>query len=293
MQFLNARLSAVGGNVASALAPASMVPATTTLILLIHGYNVTQQGGMDSYNDFLALFSSKNGLRGLETFGDVWGYLWPGDSNLGFFSAISYPTSFSNVSASANLLAQFLVGLQGPGGSPLRLFLVCHSLGGRLMLEMVRQFNATATPSSPRIAGYCLMAAAVPVSMISDLNQLGQTALSATSRILFSKSDRVLHYAFPPGETAAFEGFFPEAVGRFGNPSGTWTATADLAPYDHGDYFEGKPAGSGDSARQVGQIVGDTVQPAPQVNSVMTNTLPDPRVATTVRSIASRVIGSM
>jgi hypothetical protein len=85
----------------------------------------------------------------------------------------------------------------------------------------------------------------------------------------------VLHWAFPPGETAAGKGFFPQAVGLFGNPLALWTERFDLQPYDHGIYFYGK--GTDDrSARYVAQFLGAAVTGQPSANQPSVNNLPKP-----------------
>jgi hypothetical protein len=55
--------------------------------------------------------------------------------------------------------------------------------------------------------GTCLMAAAVPVAMVSGNARLSAAAKSLRTRNFFSKGDSVLHWTFPSGETAAGEGF--------------------------------------------------------------------------------------
>jgi len=92
---------------------------------------------------------------------------------------------------------------------------------------------------------------------------------------MFSEADNVLHWAFPPGETAAGEGFFPQAVGRFGNPMTVWNEKFDLQPYDHGNYFTG--LGTNDrSAQYVAQFLGAAVATQPSANQITSNTLPPP-----------------
>jgi hypothetical protein len=63
------------------------------------------------------------------------------------------------------------------------------------------------------------MAAAVKMGDVDVQGRVYAGARRLRTRTLFSEADNVLHWAFPPGETAALEGFFPQAVGRFGNPT--------------------------------------------------------------------------
>ena len=120
---------------------------------------------------------------------------------------------------------------------------------------------------------------ALPIFIVRDADTQGRLSPAAKSlrtRTLFSEADNVLHWAFPPGETAAFEGFFPQAVGRFGNPDSTWTDLFDLQPYDHGNYFPGlMTAGRLDdrSAQYAAQFIGASVATTLAGNQILVNTL--------------------
>jgi len=285
LDLLSVRVEDVGGAVASQVNPSNFSPANSLLVVLIHGYNVNKQNAAASYGALTGLLT-KYGVPLLSTYGQVVGFCWPGDVNLGIFSGLSYPTEMGTVRQSAALLANFLTRLKGPQGLPMQVIIVAHSLGNRLALQMVNNVLQQANTVWGRIEGFCLMAAAVSVGMVENANDLGAAAqASRTTRVLFSKDDTVLHWAFPPGETAAFEGFFPQAVGRFGNPVSTWTSRFDLQPYNHGDYFPGK--GSDDrSARYVAQFLGAAVPTELSTSQLSSHTLPSPNV------IAARQVGN-
>ena len=137
-------------------------------------------------------------------------------------------------------------------------------------------------------AGYCLMAAAVVVGDVQNKGRLNPAARSLRTRALFSEADKVLHWAFPPGETAAGAGFFPQAVGRFGNPVAIWNDRFDLQPYDHGNYFPGLQTGTGvddRSAQYVAQFLGAAIPLPTASNQITANSLPPEN------SIPSRSIG--
>ncbi len=89
-----------------------------------------------------------------------------------------------------------------------------------------------------RFAVTVLAAAAVPIDMIDPGNRLNP-ALPLTQRliVMYSQADRVLHYAFPLGETLAREGFFPRALGRSGAPPWVGAENQAYPNDDHGDYW--------------------------------------------------------
>lgn len=93
----------------------------------------------------------------------------------------------------------------------LRIDIITHSLGPRTALETIMEIIRLQgeSPSPLYIGKISMMAAAVPVAYLADVNKF-QTALNAfeAKQSLFSKEDTVLHYAFPAGETAAGESFF-------------------------------------------------------------------------------------
>lgn len=285
LDLLSVRTADVGGSVASQVSPANFSPASSLIVILVHGYNVHKQGAQASYTAFTHLLE-KYGIPTLSTYGQIIGFCWPGDVNLGIFSGLAYPTEMAAVRASASLLADFLTTLRGPQGLPIQVIVVAHSLGNRLALQMIG--NLLQRPTRilwGRIEGLCLMAAAVPVRMVEDMNRFGAAAQASKTRVLFSKSDMVLHWAFPPGETAAFEGFFPQAVGLFGNPVTAWTGRFDLQPYNHGDYLPGK--GNDDrSARYVAQFMGAAVPTELSRSQPFSHSLPAPNI------ISARQIGA-
>ncbi len=121
--------------------------------------------------------------------------------------------------------------------------LVGHSLGCRVVLELLALWTG-GMPPNIRLGTVALMAAVV----VRHVDQGGQLRAAATlsddTLVLHSEGDAVLHRAFPLGETAAGESFFPIAVGRFGGPLQTWKqhfpmATAAAKAYGHGSYWPG------------------------------------------------------
>jgi hypothetical protein len=239
---------------------------------------VNRTNGQASFNAFGQLLQNHN-VPELSLLGQVIGFLWPGDEDIRFIGGLFYPAKMQAARDSAARLAQFLVSLRGPNGAPIEIVLVAHSLGNRVSLEMITDLLAQPNRSWGRIEGFVLMAAAVIVGDVDVQGRLYPAARSLRTRTLFSETDNVLHWAFPPGETAALEGFFPQAVGRFGNPYSTWTDKFDLQPYDHGNYFPGlMTAGRLDdrSAQYVAQFLGASVATTPTSNRILVNTLAPP-----------------
>jgi len=283
VELLSVRAADVGGSVTSQVSPPDFHPASSLLMVLVHGYNVNKRGAEASYSAFTSLLQ-KYGISSLSTYGQIVGFCWPGDVNLGIFSGLAYPTEMGVVRKSAALLADFLTKLKGPQGLPIQVIVVAHSLGNRLALQMIGNLLQQSNKWG-RTEGLCLMAGAVQVGMVEDVNRLGAAVRASKTRVLFSKDDTVLHWAFPAGETAALEGFFPQAVGRFGNPVTAWTSKFDLQPYNHGDYFSGK--GNDDrSARYVAQFLGAAVPTELSRSQPSPHSLPAPNV------ISARQIGT-
>jgi hypothetical protein len=153
-------------------------------------------------------------------------------------NALSYPLEVPISVKAGQRLAEFLARLAG--AAPLTVRFVCHSLGNRVGLECLKHYASL--PSAPplRVEGTLLMAAAVLVNMVEDSAALlGAARRTGDSRVLYSSHDSVLHFAFPPGEFAAGEGF-GTAVGRSGEPTpSVWHANQPMDPYGHSDYWGG------------------------------------------------------
>jgi pimeloyl-ACP methyl ester carboxylesterase len=284
MEFISTRVDDRGGPVSNAVAPSGFSLRAPRAILLIHGFNVDRPSGEKGYGAFAALLQN-NGVSNISVLGQLVGFLWPGDKNIRVIGALFYPAEMTSARESASLLADFLVKLRGPGGGPIQVVLVAHSLGNRVALELINDILSRPNQTWGRVEGICLMAAAVPVRMVDYDGRLAAAARAVRSRNLFSRTDKVLRWAFPSGEMFAGEGFFPQAVGLFGNPVALWNEGFDLQPYDHGHYFYGKD-GNDSSARFVSQFLGAAVPRQPFAAQPSVNTLPPPN------TIPPRRIGS-
>ncbi len=227
---LSVRERDVGGGLLPRVdVPPSVITASTAIIF-IHGYNTTKKDAETEYDTFIHHAPS------LETAGQACAFFWPGDRAWGPVSSASYPLEIKPAKASAALLAEFLAAVVPPGPWPLLVVLICHSLGCRVGLELVARTVGLEPAIDFRA---CLMAAAVPVRFVEERGALRRAA-DALRRVLvlYSRADLVLGVAFRVGEALAFEGWFPEAVGWAGAPSGLWGPAAVPMPgYGHGSYW--------------------------------------------------------
>jgi pimeloyl-ACP methyl ester carboxylesterase len=216
------------------------------VILLIHGYANSVDAARTSYTKFMDnLQSQYNRTKALAA--DVFRFFWPGDEQFPGISQLSYPFQIENAYKSGRMLADFLNNLPPTSTGVIELFLVTHSLGGRVAMELLRYLHGLKAQLNQRIIlrGLLMMAAAVQETRLDVGGDLNDVIRMVNNRhILYSPSDTVLHYAFPLGQTATsnifpgdHEGLFPQAVGRFGNPRGVWSLCQGMYKYEHGDYW--------------------------------------------------------
>lgn len=277
---LSVRSDATGGDVLPQVA-GSLGPYGSQIVFLFHGYNDSFAVAQQSYTSFLQNFpAAGNPLH------DKWKpaihpCYWPGDKAWGFLSPVGYPLEMGPARQSAAIFADFLATLHAPAGGTLDLYFIAHSLGNRVVLELLSTLEnmkaAGRLSSQIQFKGFCTMAAAVPVSMAEPSGNLFAAAtLSSIRRTLYSRADTVLHFAFPLGETAALEGFFPTAIGRFGQPQSDWTAETEMfiSPsngYNHGDYWS-QP----NTIPQISAFFGIPAAVAPASASILARSLPAP-----------------
>jgi hypothetical protein len=242
---LSARAKPSGGAVVPVRSDTPM-PALARLVVLVHGYNNDQPSAAASYAAFRAHADAA-------TFGTFWTvaeFFWPGDKPWGVISALSYPAEIGYARDSARALLAFLRTLTGPGGAPVEVAFVTHSLGGRLLMELLD----AARQQQPAliVTAACVMAPAVPVDRVETGGVLRAAAQFARRITIFhSEHDKVLKWAFRAGQFAAGEGFFTRAVGRFGEPRrGLWAVSMPTA-HDHGEYWAGQDCAD-EASRQLG-----------------------------------------
>jgi pimeloyl-ACP methyl ester carboxylesterase len=215
-------------------------------LVLVHGFNNTDSDAADAYFGFR--------IRQKEIFGipDVTGFdrrfgdtYWPGDADWwSFFDKVDfliYPNSVHTAVSAAKELAELL--WQMP--SLERVDFIGHSLGCRVTLETLLLLRTRTLPIVDRVV---LMAAAIPSEMLEPDGKfyglLMDLAAEGTSiRVLHSKQDPVLHYAFPPGQSlAGRKEASSRALGRFGPSPGMPGFQSTLTEREiggavHGDYW--------------------------------------------------------
>jgi len=225
--------------------------ARRTCLVLIHGFNNSDSGAATAYFAFRkrerALFNTVDPDAFEAQFGDTF---WPGDAQWGFFDKLDfliYPTAVHTAVEAAKDLDALLAKLPNLE----RVDFIAHSLGARVVLETLVLLRKRALP---KIARVVLMAPAVPSEMLEPggkffdlLMQLWAEGIEV--RVLHSLDDKVLHWAFPPGQSLAGKAEASErALGRYG-PSVMmpgWSKTLKgitITGADHGDYWGDGAAG--------------------------------------------------
>ena len=225
--------------------------ARRTCLVLIHGFNNSDSGAATAYFAFRkrerALFNTVDPDAFEAQFGDTF---WPGDAQWGFFDKLDfliYPTAVHTAVDAAKDLDALLAKLPNLE----RVDFIAHSLGARVVLETLLLVRKRALP---RVGRVVLMAPAVPSEMLERggkffdlLMQLWEEGIEV--RVLHSLDDKVLHWAFPPGQSLAGKAEASErALGRYG-PSVMmpgWSKTLKgitITGADHGDYWGDGAAG--------------------------------------------------
>lgn len=214
------------------------------LLILIHGFNNSQAQAQESYELFYARIEEH--LRSSRTTPDAVAFFhWPGNyAQARFDAAAWYHIDIERARDSARRLAEYLAGFTDPAS--LRVTMVGHSLGCRLILLTLKSLNA---PPIPNVEIVSLMAPAIPVELVSNpadpILQDDDLTLVVGSprRVLkfFSRKDWALWGAFPAGQEAAYLGgiekrYFAEAVGLNGNPASLGVSLETTN--GHGDYWK-------------------------------------------------------
>jgi pimeloyl-ACP methyl ester carboxylesterase len=215
-------------------------------LVLVHGFNNSDSEAAEAYSGFRArqkeIFGATD-VSGFERrFGDTY---WPGDADWSSFfdkaDFLIYPTSVHTAVSAAKELA----GLLWQMPNLQRVDFIGHSLGCRVTLETLLLLR---TRTLPMIGRVMLMAAAVPSEMLESdgrfYNLLTELAAEGIDiRVLHSRQDTVLHYAFPPGQSlAGGKEASSRALGRIGPspsmPGFRSTLTErEIAGAVHGDYW--------------------------------------------------------
>jgi hypothetical protein len=176
------------------LTPADLLLAADELVLLVHGFNNSEDHAFASYRDFMA------------NIGPIWapqsaGVFWPGDGRTGdpnasagwrsvLLSAASYPYQPQRATEAAGYLVdvvtracvfrETVAARRGRRSAELVVNIVAHSMGCRLALEMLRLLRSALTGGVHlRIRHVALMAAAVPGYHVRERGELEQALTTA------------------------------------------------------------------------------------------------------------------
>lgn len=238
--------------------------ARRTCLVLVHGFNNSDSGAADAY------FAFRKRERGLYAavdpgafealFGDTF---WPGDAEWGFFDKLDfliYPTAVHTAIDAARELDTMLAKMPNLE----RVDFIAHSLGCRVVLETILLLRKRTLPKIGRVV---LMAAAIPSEMLEPGGRFFNLLMEMWAegievRVLHSLDDKVLHWAFPPGQSLAGRSEASQrALGRYG-PSVMmpgWNRTlrgVTVKGADHSDYWGDGAAGpSGQSTAEAGNFL--------------------------------------
>ena len=241
------RRSAEGGKLLSPPTFHAQADALTRrqCLVLVHGFNNTDSEAAEAYYGFRSreaeIFSVTDPASFEKMFGDVY---WPGDADWSFFDKLDflvYPSAVHTAVHAAEELAELLVKMPNLE----RVDFIAHSLGCRVTLETMLLLRRRTLPMIGRVV---LMAAAVPSEMLERGGRFFDLLMELWAervpiRVLHSKSDTVLHFAFPPGQSLAGGKEASErALGRYG-PSvmmpgyHTMLTEREINGAGHGDYW--------------------------------------------------------
>lgn len=234
---LSYRLSDKGGGIRDfgVLSPGGRLTQFDSILFFVHGYNNDQEAASASYKHFVELLGT--GVRAT-----IVGVYWPGDN---WSHGAYYLGALAKVRTIARRFARDIHDAAVETGK-LEISFVAHSLGCRLTLETIHALNELLRHQP--VAGLKLrrvvfMAGAVPTDLLEQQQPLNTAVQHSgiAAKSLYSEADRVLHYAFPLGQTLAGGGFFPTALGRT-----HWRGASALNPAlqqaenptaDHSDYW--------------------------------------------------------
>ena len=283
-------------------------PAAPRIVLLVHGYNNTEQQARESYRELREKIEETGASPA--TLENIWEVYWhgfearwvtllPRDEESTLLSVRTYAAQVPVARAAGRTLGEYLARLP----AEIELIFVAHSLGSRVVLEALRVLyrykNQSPNHQGPSVRAYCLMAAAVPTYMVEPARILRRPAqIAGQSHVLWSPWDWVLRFAFPPGQTQAGEGHLPEAVGHAGQPYEVWTLN-HRTNLGHSGYYR-KAAqnpytlhASRDTAPYLAPLFGASIpKPIPEIGIIEwtgPGSQPLPRVTLPRREIGSRL----
>jgi pimeloyl-ACP methyl ester carboxylesterase len=221
-------------------------------IILVHGFNNNVDMAHESYSAFeKAVFARSRGFIADDSFGSVAlvEFYWPGDTLLSRFGqfahgvgAVAYGRQIGVAIGAASELFYKL------SRSPMiqEVSFVAHSMGCRLVLELLKLAEQNPRQAFPRLGTAILMAGAVPIEFLGLSKSDGMPPrlqphlrqVNDACYVLFSPHDKVLRLAFPAGQLSASRSEWSrEALGLLGFPVEFASQRKLLFGADHGDYW--------------------------------------------------------
>ncbi|MBZ5570737.1 MAG: alpha/beta hydrolase [Acidobacteriia bacterium] len=273
-----------GGGVTPNVQPDTPV-LRSRVVLLIHGYCNNLEDARKSYATFIENFKAfepKEQLRAQSFVGDMVRFYWPGDKDWWRLRFLSYSLEIRPAKSSAKVLAEFFSNLK----APVELYVIAHSLGNRVAMELLDSFWHDGVPPAVRLRGVCMMAAAVPVSAVRWPGNLHYASLLTQTQVLFSPGDWTLRVPFPAGQAFGIDSFASQAVGLNGEPLMHWkwkqpmayTKKGKTKKYGHGDYWIQK-----ESAKPVSDLLKGETSTSLAKHALPSNSLAPPNELATRR----------
>ncbi len=206
------------------------------LIILIHGFNVSQQDATDGFTAFLRQLQIQLGPGPSAELPPVWAFYWPGDHENRIASKATY---FARVPV-AQLAGQLLGELLARLSSKKKVILIGHSLGCRVLLEALAHLadaRETTRDVGAEVSFACLLAAAVPTGRCAgDQEPYSLKVIPNVIYSLNSRNDYILRWFFPRGQRILGEDK-GEAVGLHGGPALRWVDPRNTGLF-HGSYWK-------------------------------------------------------
>jgi pimeloyl-ACP methyl ester carboxylesterase len=250
------------------------------LLILVHGFSNSASKAKDSY--LLHFAGLEDHFRRSRSAPDAIAFFhWPGDVG-GYLRHFAYSFDVPRAKKSAELLAKYLENFPGANKlGALKISIVGHSLGCRLVLEMLVENLSKKFVQSVDVV--VLMAAAVPVNLVAS--GVLKFSVQSPRRVLkfYSPQDWILWAGFPIGQAGAYPSerqLHGEAVGLRGNPPAIGVAMPTTN--GHSDYWGDRSIAN----RFIAQI-DPTFHTLPPPQSVTSRALP-PASHPGLRGLAGR-----
>lgn len=209
------------------------------ILFLVHGYNNSHKDAEDSYKLFIDNLLESIRRGGSRNGPDlVAKFHWPGDVSTMLGTTAGYPLDITNARTAAERVAALFNRLVRARPA-LRITLVGHSMGCRLILEALKRHGQQQL-AAVGVVG--LMAAASPVEFCERNGRLFPTGQPPRHMLkFFSEQDSVLQFAFPLGQWLAYQwqiedDNYSRAMGRHGDPP-EFGRTISRPQNKHGDYW--------------------------------------------------------